>query len=55
MYEEKINIQLIMENLYNVCEFGEIFEDRDELILFKYNLDKFIGQLDKYERNNFNI
>lgn len=52
---EKRNIQLMIEEIYNSCEVGDLFEDRDELKEFRNDLDKVIGELNKYERNNFNI
>lgn len=52
---EKGNMQLMMEDIYNTCEVGECFEDRDEMKELRTELYKFIELLDKYERNNFEI
>lgn len=52
---EKINMQMMMEEIYNTCEVGECFEDRDEMKELRTELYKFIELLDKYERNNFEI
>ena len=28
---EKLNMQMMMEDIFNSCQTGEVFEDRDEL------------------------
>lgn len=51
----KRNIQLMIEEIYNSCEVGELFEDRDKLKELRNNLYKVVEELDEYERDNFNI
>lgn len=55
MDTEKINMQMMMEEIDNTCEVGECFEDRDKLKALRTELYKFIELLDVYERNNFEI
>lgn len=50
---EKINMQMMMEDIFNSCKIGEVFEDRDELKEFRSELYRFINLLDEYERDNF--
>lgn len=52
---EKINIQLHIEEIYNTCEVGECFEDRNELVELRKELHKLIDEVNKYERDNFEI
>jgi hypothetical protein len=48
-------MQMMMEDIFNSCQVGEVFEDRDELKEFRYQLYKFINLLDKYENDNFDV
>lgn len=52
---KKINIQMHMEELFNTCEVGECFEDRDELVEFRKEVHKLIDEINEYERDNFFI
>lgn len=52
---EKLNMQMMMKDIFNSCQVGEVFEDRDELKEFRNQLYKFINLLDKYENDNFDI
>lgn len=47
---KKINIQMHMEEIFNTCEVGECFEDRDELIDFRKELCELIDEINEYER-----
>lgn len=44
---------MIIEDIYNTCEVGECFEDKDKFKELRTELYKFIELLDKYERDNF--
>ena len=55
MDTEKLNIQMMMENIFNSCQVGEVFEDRDELKEFRNQLYDFISLIDKYEYDNFDV
>lgn len=52
---EKLNMQIMMKDIFNSCQAGEVFEDRDELKEFRNQLYNFIDLLDKYENDNFDI
>lgn len=53
--EDKINIQLMVEELNNTIEVGECFEDRDELNFVLSDLYRIIDELKDYEIKNFGI
>ena len=50
---EKLNMQMMMKDIFNSCQIGEVFEDRDELKEFRNQLYDFISLIDKYEYDNF--
>lgn len=50
---EKINMQKLMEEIYNTCEVGVCFEDRAELEQLRYDVIHFVDLLNKYEKNKF--
>lgn len=50
---EKINMQMLMEEIYNTCEVGDCFEDRVELDQLRYDVIHFVDLLNKYEKNKF--
>ena len=50
---EKLNMQMMMKDIFNSCQIGEVFEDRDELKEFRNKLYDFISLIDKYEYDNF--
>ena len=50
---EKLNMQMMMKDIFNSCQIGEVFEDRDELKEFRNQLYDLISLIDKYEYDNF--
>ena len=46
-------MQMMMKDIFNSCQIGEVFEDRDELKEFRNQLYDFISLIDKYEYDNF--
>ena len=43
---EKLNMQMMMKNIFNRCQAGEVFEERDELKEFRNQLYDFISLID---------
>ena len=48
---EKLNMQMMMKDIFNSCQAGEVFEDRDELKEFRSDLEyeKMIARQARFE------
>ena len=53
MDREKLNMQMMMKDIFNSCQTGEVFEDRDELKEFRNQLYDFIRLPDNSEYDHF--